>query len=50
MMAVAVVLIVLGVLMLFIFPWGGVVAGIVGLLLLVASLAGAGRRAARETR
>jgi hypothetical protein len=47
MIPAAVALILLGVLFLFIFPWGGIVAGTVGLLLLVAALAGIGRRAAR---
>jgi hypothetical protein len=45
MIAAAVVLIALGVLFLFLFPWGGIVAGTVGVLLLVAALAGIGRRA-----
>jgi hypothetical protein len=45
MIATAVVLIALGVLLLFIFPWGGIVAGIVGVFLLVAALTGIGRRA-----
>ena len=44
----AVGLLVLAVLLLFIFPWGGIVAGIVALVLLVAALTGVGRRAARE--
>lgn len=46
MIAAAVALIALGVLFLFIFPWGGIVAGIVGVALLVAALTGIGRRAA----
>jgi hypothetical protein len=41
----ALVLIVLGIIGLFLFPWGGIVIGIVGLLLLVAFLFGFGRRA-----
>ena len=45
MIAAAVVLIVLGVLFLFVFPWGGIVAGVVGVLLLIAALLGVGRRA-----
>lgn len=45
MIAAALVLIVLGVIFLFVFPWGGIVAGIVGVLLLVAALLGLGRRA-----
>ena len=45
MLAVALVLIAIGILTLFIFPWGGIVAGILGLVLLGAYLLGAGRRA-----
>jgi hypothetical protein len=44
--AAALALILLGVLFLFIFPWGGIVAGIVGVLLLIGALLGIGRRAA----
>jgi hypothetical protein len=50
MIAAAVALIALGVLFLFIFPWGGIVAGVVGVLLLVAALAGIGRRVAPPDR
>jgi hypothetical protein len=46
MIGAAVALIVLGVILLFLFPWGGIVAGVVGVLLLVAALLGVGRRAA----
>jgi hypothetical protein len=45
MLAVAVVLILLGILCLFLFPWGGIVLGILGLVLLGAYLVGFGRRA-----
>jgi len=46
MLALAVVLILIGILGLFLFPWGGIVLGIVGLLLLVGYLIGFGKRAA----
>jgi hypothetical protein len=46
MLAAAVVLIVLGLLALLIFPWGGIVAAGVGLVLLLVYLFGAGRAAA----
>jgi hypothetical protein len=46
MLAVAIVLILIGILGLFLFPWGGIVLGIVGLLLLVGYLIGFGKRAA----
>jgi hypothetical protein len=49
MLGAAVVLVALGIIGLFIFPWGGIVAGIVGLLLFVAFLAGFGRRAQSPT-
>jgi hypothetical protein len=48
MLGAAVVLIVLGIIGLFIFPWGGIVVGLVGLVLLVAFLFGFGRRAQTE--
>ena len=44
-LAVALVLLAIGILGLFVFPWGGVVAGIVGLVLLGVYVAGAGKRA-----
>lgn len=44
MFALALVLIVLGLLGLLVFPWGGIVAAIVGLVLLAVYLLGAGRR------
>jgi hypothetical protein len=49
MLAAALVLIVLGLLSLLIFPWGGIAAAAVGLLLLLVYLFGAGRAAARAT-
>jgi hypothetical protein len=45
MLPLALVLIVLGILGLFLFPWGGIVVGAVGVLLLIAFLFGFGRRA-----
>jgi hypothetical protein len=46
----AIALIVIGVIMLFLIPGVGIVAGIVGVLLLIGYAAGIGRRAAREPR
>lgn len=46
MIAVALGLIVIGIVFLFRFPWIGIPVGIVGLVLFVAHLAGFGRRAA----
>jgi hypothetical protein len=46
MIAAAVALIVIGVIFFFIIPWVGIVAGIVGLVLLVLFLTGIGRRVA----
>jgi hypothetical protein len=45
MLGAALALIVIGIVGLFIFPWGGIPVGIVGVLLLVAFLLGFGRRA-----
>jgi NADH:ubiquinone oxidoreductase subunit 3 (subunit A) len=45
MLGLALLLIVLGIIGLFLFPWGGIVAGIVGVLLLIAFLSGFARRA-----
>lgn len=45
MIPAAIALIVIGVIFLFVVPWVGIVAGIVGVLLLVGFLAGIGRRA-----
>jgi hypothetical protein len=46
----ALALIVIGLIMLFVIPWVGIPAGIVGVLLLIGYAAGIGRRAAREPR
>ena len=46
MIGVALALIVIGVILLFIIPWVGIAAGIVGLLLAIGYLFGIGRRAA----
>jgi hypothetical protein len=46
MIGVALALIVLGVVLLFIVPWVGIAAGIVGLILAILYIAGFGRRAA----
>jgi multisubunit Na+/H+ antiporter MnhB subunit len=49
-LALAVILIGVGIVLgLFIFPWGGFVLGIVGLLLFIAFLLGFGRRAQSPT-
>jgi hypothetical protein len=45
MLAVGLVFVLLGVIMLFVIPWVGVPAGIIGLALLAVWLLGAGRRA-----
>ena len=45
MIGIAIGLVVIGVLLLFIVPWVGIPAGIVGLVLLAVWLFGAGRRA-----
>jgi hypothetical protein len=45
MLGLALVLIVLGIIGLFLFPWGGIVVGIVGVALLIGFLFGFGRRA-----
>jgi hypothetical protein len=46
MIGAALALIVIGVILLFIIPWVGIAAGIVGVILLVLFLAGFGKRAA----
>jgi hypothetical protein len=46
MIGVALALVVLGVVLLFIIPWVGIAAGIVGLVLAILYVAGVGRRAA----
>jgi len=45
---VAIAFIVVGIIGLFLFPWGGAALVIVGLVLLVLFLLGIGRRAARQ--
>ena len=46
MIGVALALIVVGVVLLFIIPWVGIAAGIVGVILAILYVAGVGRRAA----
>jgi hypothetical protein len=46
MIGVALALIVVGVFLLFIIPWVGIAAGVVGLILALLYVAGVGRRAA----
>ena len=46
MIGVAIAFIVLGILFLFLIPWVGIAAGIVGLVLAILWVAGFGRRAA----
>ena len=50
MLPAAIALVVIGVIMLFIIPWVGIPAGIIGVVLLVLYAAGIGRRAAQEPR
>jgi hypothetical protein len=50
MIAVSLALVGIGVLLLFLFPWGGIVLGIVGLVLLVLTLAGWIARPASRSR
>jgi hypothetical protein len=45
MIGAALALIVLGIILLFLFPWGGIVIGAVGVVLAVLFLVGFGRRA-----
>jgi hypothetical protein len=45
MIGAAVGLVILGVILLFLFPWAGVVVGAVGVVLIVLFLVGFGRRA-----
>jgi hypothetical protein len=47
MIGVALGLVVVGVVLLFIIPWVGIAAGIVGLILAILYFAGIGRRAAQ---
>jgi hypothetical protein len=50
MLPLAIVLIGVGIILgLFVFPWGGFVIGIVGILLFIAFLVGFGRRAQSPT-
>jgi len=46
MIGVALALVVIGVILLFVIPWVGIAAGIVGLILAILFVAGIGRRAA----
>jgi NADH:ubiquinone oxidoreductase subunit 3 (subunit A) len=46
MIGAAIALVVLGVILLFLFPWAGIVVGAVGLVLVLLFLLGFGRRAA----
>jgi hypothetical protein len=46
MIGVGLALIVIGVVLLFIIPWVGIAAGVVGLILAILYIAGVGRRAA----
>jgi hypothetical protein len=46
MIGVALAIIVIGVILLFIIPWVGIAAGIVGVILAILYVAGIGRRAA----
>jgi hypothetical protein len=48
MIGVALALVVLGIVGLFVFPWGGIALVVVGLILLVLFLLGIGRRAAQH--
>jgi hypothetical protein len=47
MIGVAIALFVVGIILLFMLPWVGIVLGVVGLVLAVLFFAGFGRRAAR---
>ena len=49
MIAAALALIVIGILFFFIFPWVGILAGLVGIALLVLFLAGIGRGAVESS-
>jgi hypothetical protein len=46
MIGAAFALVVLGIILLFLFPWAGIVVGVVGLVLVALFLLGFGRRAA----
>ena len=45
MIGVALALVVVGVILLFIIPWVGIAAGVIGLILAILYIAGIGRRA-----
>jgi len=49
-LGVGVGLLILGLIGLVVFPWGGAVAAVIGLILIVAFLAGFGRRATHTDR
>jgi hypothetical protein len=49
MIGVAIAVVVLGLILLFIVPWVGIAAGIVGVILAVLALFGVGRRAVEPT-
>jgi hypothetical protein len=46
-LGLGIALLIIGLLVLLFFPWGGIVVAVVGLVLIVAFLLGFGRRAAR---
>jgi NADH:ubiquinone oxidoreductase subunit 3 (subunit A) len=46
MIGAAIALVVLGIILLFLFPWAGIVVGVAGLILVLLFLLGFGRRAA----
>ena len=48
MLGAGIALLLIGVLMLFLFPWAGIPLGIAGVVLLVLAVAGVGRRAAQS--
>jgi hypothetical protein len=50
MIAVAIAMVAIGVLLLFLFPWGGIVLGLVGLVLLILVIAGWIGRPANRSR
>jgi hypothetical protein len=47
-LGLGIALLIIGLLGLLFFPWGGIVVAVVGLVLIVAFLLGFGRRAARQ--
>jgi hypothetical protein len=50
MIGVAIALVVIGIIFGFVIPWVGIIVGLVGVLLLIAFVAGFGRRAADDHR